>query len=203
MLVVAVAGCGASAGTTAPPGLHGDIPVRVTATFPAHQRLAQRTRLTVTVTNVSDTTLPNVAVTLTNPRYGTAAQAFGTLIAPTRHGQPIVADRSRPIWIINRAPGPCDYSCANLGPGAGATAYANTWALGALRPGRRISFSWQLTAVQAGAHAVRYQIAPELTGAARATDAGGGPAAGTLKVQIAGGPRRAWVRPDGQVVHSG
>ena len=46
-----------------------------------------------------------------------------------------VANPSRPIWIVDRAPGPCRYSCRNGGQGAAVTAYSNTWALGRLKPG--------------------------------------------------------------------
>jgi hypothetical protein len=198
---LALSACG---GTTEPQasGPPRNFPVRVSSSFPVFQRLAQKSLLLVRVKNVGSAAIPNVAVTLTNPKYGSSAQALGTLIPPTQQGQPILATRSRPIWIINKAPGPCGYSCRHLGPGAGATAYSNTWALGPLRPGQSIVFDWLVTAVQAGNYAVRYQVAGDLDGGARAVDRTGNPASGTLKVRISGQPRHAWVKQNGQVVYT-
>jgi len=129
---------------------HHSFTVKVTSSFPAHQRLAQQTEMVVSVKNTSNRTMPDVAVTVTNPRYGDAAQSFGLLIPKPGTGQPLLASRSRPIWIINRAPGACGYSCKALGPGGAATAYTDTWALGALPPGKTATFEWHLTAIQAG-----------------------------------------------------
>lgn len=198
---LALSACG---GTTEPTvsGPHRSYTVKVGASFPARQRLAQQSNLIVRVTNTGAATLPNVAVTLTNPKYGTAAQALGTLLPPTQQGQGILQNRSRPIWIIDQAPGPCGYSCKQLGPGAGATAYSNTWALGRLEPHQTITFGWHVTAVQPGSFAIRYQIAGDLQGGARALYTGGRAAAGTLHVTVSGVPRRALVRPNGQVVYS-
>ncbi len=43
-------------------------------------------------------TIPDIAVTITNPKYGTAVQAFATYLTI-----PGLASHSRPVWIINRA----------------------------------------------------------------------------------------------------
>lgn len=197
----ALAGCGGST-IARISGPRGNFPVQVRASFPSNQTLAQQTDLVVAVKNVGRATIPNVAVTLTNPKYGTAAQALGTLIAPTQSGQPIIANRSRPIWIINQGPGPCGYSCKNLGAGAGATAYSNTWALGELKPGQTVRFAWHVTAVAAGSYEVRYQVAADLEGGARATTRNGHPAVGQLTVRISGTPLHPIVKPDGQVVYT-
>jgi hypothetical protein len=191
-------GSGASAGGSG--GRRGDFQVALASSFPRHQRLAQRTSFQVRITNVGGRVMPDVAVTVLNPRYGTAAQAFGTLLAPTRPGRPILASRSRPVWIINRAPGPCGYSCRSRGPGGAATAYSNTWALGRLAPGHTVVFRWKLTAIKAGAYTVEYEVAPGLSGAARAVLANRSPARGRLSVHISSLPPSVKVLGDGRVI---
>jgi hypothetical protein len=181
---------------------HGSFVVKVTSSFPTHQRLAQATDMVVSVKNTGHRTMPDVAVTVTNPRYGDAAQSFGLLIAQTRAGQPILASRSRPVWIINQAPGTCGYSCKRLGPGGAATAYTDTWALGHLAPGHTATFRWHLTAIDAGTHMVRYQVAAGLNGYARAVSANGRAVSGTYAVTISSAPRSAYVESNGAVVSS-
>jgi hypothetical protein len=111
----------------------------------------------------------------------------------------LLASRSRPVWIINQEPGPCGYSCRNRGPGAAATAYSDTWALGRLAPGRTATFRWKLTAVLAGNYRVQYQVAAGLNGWARAVLAGGAPARGRYAVRISPRPPSETVQADGQV----
>ena len=196
-IALAVEGCG-----SAEPGAHGPhgrFPVAVASSFPRAQRLAQQTVFTVRVRNIGSRTIPNVAVTVLNPRYGSAAQAFGRLIPPSGPGQPLLASRSRPVWIITQAPGPCGYSCRNRGPGGAATAYTNTWALGRLAPGHTVSFRWKLTAVSAGPQVVEYQVAPALTGSARAVLRNGVPARGRFHVVISPVPPKVTVQSNGQV----
>ena len=192
-----VAGCGGTEQNAGEP--HAKFPVAVASSFPAAQRLAEQTSFTVRVRNVGTRTIPNVAVTVLNPRYGSAAQAFGTLIPPNGPGQPILASRSRPVWIINQAPGPCRYSCRNRGPGAAATAYSNTWALGRLAPGHTVAFRWKLTAVAAGPQTVVYEVAAGLNGFAKAVLRNGAPARGRFDVRISSVPPRSTVQSDGQV----
>lgn len=199
MLAVAglVTGCGGTEQNAGEP--HAKFPVSVASSFPSSQRLAQRTSFMVRVKNVGRRTLPNVAVTVLNPAYGTSAQAFGTVIPSNAAGQPLLASRSRPIWIVNQAPGPCAFSCRSRGPGAAATAYSNTWALGRLAPGHTAVFRWQLTAVKAGAFTVVYEVAAGLNGYAKAVLAGGSAARGRFEVRISAVPPQVTVQPDGQV----
>jgi hypothetical protein len=177
----------------------GSFPAAVHASFPASQSLAQDTNLVIKVKNTGSHTMPNVAVTLTNPRYGSGAQALGTLLAAPAAGQPILAGRSRPVWVINQAPGPCDYSCQQGGPGAGASAYTNTWALGTLAPGAVKTFEWHVTAVQSGSYTVAYRVAAGLSGQASAT---GATTAGKLRVVIRSKARQAYVNSAGKVVYT-
>lgn len=85
--MLAVAGCaggGSSAGRAIPtPAASATAyPVLVSAAFPATQHLAETVHLLVTVRNIGTGTLPNVAVTVTTPPFGTSAQAFSLLIPP-------------------------------------------------------------------------------------------------------------------------
>ncbi len=196
----ALAGCGAS---TANQGQStqatGTFAARVKASFPARQTLAQNSQLIIRIKNTGRRTMPNVAVTLTNPKYGSGAQALGTLLAAPAAGQPILAGRSRPVWVINQAPGPCGYSCRQGGPGAGATDYTNTWALGSLGPGDTKVFDWHVTALAPGAYTVAYQVAAGLAGKAFASGAG---TRGRLKVVISAKPRGAYINSAGKVVNT-
>jgi hypothetical protein len=192
-----VAGCGSieqNAGEK-----HGDFPVSVSSSFPSSQRLAEQTSFLVRIKNVGSSVIPDVAVTVLNPRYGSAAQAFGTLLKAGVSGQPILASRSRPVWIINQAPGPCGFSCKSRGPGGGATAYSNTWALGKLAPGHTAVFRWKLTAVQPGAYTVEYEVAAGLNGYAKAVLSDKSPARGHFDVHISAAPPQVTVQSNGQV----
>jgi len=171
------------------------------ASFPATQRLAQHSRLSLTVRNTGSAAIPNLAVTILNPDGGTAAQAFSQDIAAG--GQSDLASRSRPVWIIDQPPGPCGYSCQQGGPGSDVTAYSNTWALGKkLMPGQTATFAWGVTAVQAGHYKVEYQVAAGLNGKAKAIDSAGRQPTGTFDVDIKGSPQSAYVNNAGQVVNT-
>ena len=187
--------------------MRGAFPVAVTTTrFPASQRLAQPTRLVIAVRNTGHRALPDVAVTVCNgtcaadaPRgEGTDAAAFGADVQGTD-----LASSSRPVWIVNRAPGRCGYSCRHGGAGAGVSAASNTWALGRLAPGRTARFEWRVTAVAAGRHIVAWQVAGDLSGAARAVLAGGRAPRGTFTVHVRTAPARSRVTSSGRVVTTG
>jgi hypothetical protein len=194
--LLALAGCGGQARQDAnePTGnFTVDVPV---ATFPSSQRLAEHTHLVIAVRNTGTKTIPNVAVTILNPKQGVAAQAFGDLLAET----PGLASRSRPIWIVDRAPGPCGYGCTSGGAGGAVTAYTNTWALGSVKPGKTATFDWGVTAVKAGTHVIEYRVAAGLNGKARAVLAGGGQPKGTFTVKVSSAPQRSFVNDKGQIV---
>jgi hypothetical protein len=174
------------------------------AAFPATQSLAQHAHFVLTVRNVESVkTIPLVAVTICNLSCaypppsggGTQAQAFGENIKMQN-----VAYPSRPVWIVDRGPGPCQASCQSGGPGGAVTAYANTWALGPLKPGESKTFNWAVTAVKAGTHVVNWVVAAGLNGKAKAQLAGGGQPGGTVTVKISAAPQQAYVTDQGQVV---
>jgi hypothetical protein len=194
--VLALAGCGGQARQDAnePTGnFTVDVPV---AKFPSSQRLAEHTHLVIAVRNTGTKTIPNIAVTIRGPKAGVAAQAFGGLLAET----PGLANRSRPIWVVDRAPGPCGYACTSGGAGGAATAYTNTWALGSLKPGKTATFDWGVTAIKAGTHVIEYQVAAGLNGKAKAVLAGGGQPKGTFTVKISSAPQQSFVNDKGQIV---
>jgi hypothetical protein len=178
----------------------GTFPVAVTtATFPASQRLAQHTHLVIAVRNIGHQAIPNIAVTITDPKRGTSVQAFQQYLS-----MPGLASHSRPVWVIDQAPEPagagCGYSCTSGGSGGAVIAYANTWALGSLAPGATATFRWALTAVASGTHAIQYEVAAGLNGKAKARLSGGGIPKQTLTIRISSRPAQAYVNNSGQVV---
>jgi hypothetical protein len=184
---------------------HGYFPVKVSSSFPRSQQLAERSRFVVKVTNSGHKTIPDVAVSILNPKAGPGAQAFGYMLPEPASNQPPLASRSRPVWLVMQNPGPCRYSCRNLGPGGAATAYTNTWALGKLKPGATATFQWRLEAVKPGTWQVQYQVAAGLNGYAKAELSGSGGHQrphGTYTVRISTIVPRTHVKPDGQVVVS-
>jgi len=200
----ALAGCGGGGTRQDASEPSGNFPVEVPiARFPASQRLAEQTRLVISVHNSGTKTIPNVAVTICNvtcaypaPRgEGTNAQAFSQEL-----NQPNLADPSRPIWIVDRPPGPCTYSCLAGGPGGAVTAYSNTWAMGELRPHATATFRWTVTAVKPGQHVVAWQVAAGLNGKAKAVLADGSSPHGRFTVLIHRRPAQAYVTDSGKVV---
>jgi hypothetical protein len=192
-----VAGCGG--GTRQDAGeTNGNYTVDVVAAkFPTNQSLSQHAHLVITVHNAESKTIPDIAVTITDgsPDLGTQVQAFAE-----RLDMPGLASHSRPVWVIDRAPGTCAYSCQSGGPGGAVTAYSNTWALGPLKPGAVATFDWAVTAVSAGVHVVNYRVAAGLNGKAKAQLANGLPPAGSFRVVIHHAPAQAYVNDQGQVV---
>jgi hypothetical protein len=135
----------------------------ISATFPGRQRLAQKTKLEITVKNTGGETIPNLGVTLDG--------------LDKRLNDPNLSDPERPIWILNRPP----YDSV--------VAYTNTYAVGKLEPGKTRSMRWSLTAVRPGTYTVRYQVSAGLDGKAKAQLADGTPAKGSFLVRISSVPR--------------
>jgi hypothetical protein len=200
---IALAACGSGAQQDAKaPG--GNFPIEViTAKFPKLQRLAQHTHLVISVRNVGTKTIPNVAVSICNTTcaypapvgQGTSVAAFAQYLS-----MPGLASHSRPVWVIDRPPGQCGYSCQNGGEGAYVSADANTWQGGALKPGATATFRWAVTAVAAGRFVVAYQIAGDLYGKAKAVLPDGLSPAGRFPVIVAHAPGQSFVNNAGKVV---
>lgn len=147
----------------------GNFAVEVTgASFPAKQTLAEPTKLSIAVKNTDSKALPNVAVTVDSFSKATKDASL--------------ADPNRPVWIVDE------------GPAGGDTAYVNTWALGALAPGATRTFTWKVTAMQAGTQTVHYTISPGLNGKAKVADVS--KTSGSFTVAISKRPAQARVDPD-------
>jgi hypothetical protein len=80
------------------------------------------------------------------------------------------------------------------------TAYANTWALGRLAPGKTARFVWAVTAVKAGKHVVAWQVAAGLNGKAKAVLSNGSAPHGAFAVNVGTAPAQSYVNNNGQVV---
>ena len=186
MLVVTtvlVAGCGSGPRQDADEP-SGSYKLEVAAAkFPASQSIAQDSRMIVTVRNDDTKAAPNVAVTVeTEPsKAGQGTVAFGQRVDDSR-----LSDNERPVWIVNE------------GPPGGDSAATNTWALGRLGAGETKTFTWKVTAVEAGSYTLRYRISPGLAGKAKL--ASGGRTDGLFKVTIDDKPVPARVNDKGQVV---
>ena len=175
-------------------------PVAASASFPQKQRLSEHTQLVVKVTNTGRKTIPDVAVTITDGTpthrdWGTHVQAFSYLSDMSN-----VASRSRPVWIVDRAPGPCQYSCQNGGPGGATTAFSNTWALGELKPGKATTFTWHLTAVEPGAWIVTWRVAAGVFGNVKAVTADGSAPRGSYTVHIRQIPPQGYVNSKHRII---
>ena len=154
----------------------------VDASFPERQSTAQPSTMRISVRNTDDRELPNLAVTVeTEPAAGEAASAFAVA-----SNDPRLADRNRPVWILDRA------------PEGGESAFTNTWALGPMFPGQTKEIEWRLTAVRAGAYTVNYRISPGLGG--KAVPANGQRTTGSFDVVISDDPVPARVNGKGEVV---
>jgi hypothetical protein len=202
-IAIAPAACGSGAAQDAK-APSGTFPVEVVAAkWTKFQRLAQRSRLTIAVRNVGTKTIPNLAISICNTTcaypaptgQGTSVAAFAKYL-----NMPGLASHSRPVWIIQRPPGPCGYSCQTGGQGAYVSSDANTWQSGSLRPGATATFSWGLTAVEPGRYVVAYQVAGDLYGKAKTVLPGGSQPAGTFAVTIARKPAQSFVTNSGKVV---
>ena len=186
MLVVTtvlVAGCGSGPRQDADEP-SGSYKLEVAAAkFPASQSIAQDSRMIVTVRNDDTKAAPNVAVTVeTDPsKAGQGTVAFGQRVDDSR-----LSDNERPVWVVNE------------GPPGGDSAATNTWALGRLGAGETKTFTWKVTAVEAGSYTLRYRISPGLAGKAKL--ASGGRTDGLFKVTIDDKPVPARVNDKGQVV---
>ncbi len=205
LAAVALTGCGGGQRQDAQEP-SGNFPVSVTtATFPSTQRLSEHTRLVIAVRNTGQKAIPDIAVTICNTTCaypapageGSSVGAFGFNVDQTG-----LASTSRPVWIVDRPPGLCGYSCASGGPGAAVTAYTNTWALGRLAPGQTATFAWGVTPVKAGRYAVAYAVAAGLNGRAKAVASDGTAPRGVFRVAITSQPAQAYVGANGQVITS-
>lgn len=172
-----LAGCGSS-DNQASGEPTGDFTVAVTSSFPRVQAYAKNARLVISVVNRSGKTIPNVTATVD-----------GLYDASTQQG---MADPRQPVWIVN------------VGPRNGVTALTNTWALGAMPPGARRTFTWNVTPMQSGLHRLHYRVNASLYGNSRAVLASGAAPERTYNVLISSRASATKVDPaTGKVVVTG
>ena len=211
---IAVGACGSGARQDASEPT-GNFQVSASARWMASQRLSQHTVLAITVTNTGTKKIPNPAVTITDTTPSGPAPAFQKLL-----NMPGLANQARPVWSVDRAPDPAssqgncphnldpatytgpNYSSCIGGPGGAVTAYANTWALPPLAPGKSDTFIWHVTAVQSGTYVVNWRVAAGLNGKAKAVTASGVAPRGSIRVTIATAPQQSYVTNGGQVVNT-
>jgi hypothetical protein len=189
--VLAASGCGGGTRLDAhePSGIY---PIEVvSASFPGKQSIARPTAFSLTVRNAGSGTVPNVAVTLDSFNY-------------SEH-YPELAANKRPIWVIERGPGPRakppvqTQEVSQLG--AAQTVYVNTWALGPLAHNGTRTFVWHVVPVKAGVWTVHFKVAAGLAGKAHAALPAGGPVQGQLTASVAAIPPSRHVDPNtGRVV---
>jgi hypothetical protein len=181
-VVLCAAGCGSDRQDANEP--EGEFTFQVLdASFPASQTTAEPTTMRLRVRNTDDRAIPNLAVTVeTEPQSsGAAPAAFGLESTDAR-----LADSERPVWIVDRE------------PTGGESAYTNTWAFGAMRPGETRDLVWRVTAVRPGTYTVNFRVSPGLNGKARV--ASGQKPTGSFRVTISDEPVPARVNAKGEVV---
>jgi hypothetical protein len=178
---LALAGCGDDRQDADAPSGEFSLDV-VDASFPAEQRIAESSKLTLEVENTGTRAVPQLAVIVeTDPaQEGQAPVAFGQST-----DDPTLAASARPVWIVDN------------GPAGGDSAYTNTWAVGPLGPGQTRTVEWDVTAARAGRFTVGWRLAPALEGDVSLAD---GETEGTFDVTISDEPVPARVGEDGEVV---
>src|ERR1700733_7346216 len=117
-LLLSACGGGARQDASEP---NGNFPVLVTtASFPASQRLSGHSHFVLAIRNTGSKTIPNIAVTICNVTCaypapageGTSAGAFAQDLQMQG-----LANASRPVWVVDRPPGACNYGCKANSPG--------------------------------------------------------------------------------------
>jgi hypothetical protein len=184
VLALALTGCGGSDKPHAEQSMTYSVAIPVRS-FPSRQLLAQHVQLRLDVTNKGSRAIPNVAATISTGSgpNGAAVEAFGSELAGKG-----LASHSRPVWVVDD------------GPVSGDTAYANTWALGAIAPHQTRSFTWSVVPVRAGRYTLRYSLTGSTTGRSPLRLADGGAARGSFSVNVSGKPPKVRVTPDGRIV---
>ncbi len=158
------------------------------ARFPDEQKLAKSSRMTITVRNADTKTIPNLAVTMGT---GVGNPSAGEGPAGLTYYDEGNEDPAKPIFTVDTSPRGAE------------TAYKDTWALGALKPGRSKTFNWDVTAVDARPYNIRYRVSAGLDGKAMAITASGGAPAGRFTGEVSDAAPQAKVADSGEDIISG
>jgi hypothetical protein len=167
----------------------GDFDVEVVdASFPKTQKLGQSSDLELTVRNVGDEAVPNLAVTVNGFGY--------------RREETGLSDPNRPRFAVNGLPVEIGGfpEAREAAPRGCDTAYVNTWACGALKPDGVRTLRWTVTAVVSGPYKIDYSVAAGLNGKAKAVVSGGGAPKGSFAGIISDKPNHTLIGPDGKTV---
>jgi hypothetical protein len=139
----------------------------ISASFPGRQRLAQESQLRISVKNVGDREIPNLAMTV---------DGFNQHV-----DDPSLANPRRNIWILNSPP-------LNS-----ASAFPDTWTLGPVPAGATRTAVWNVTAVRPGTYTLRYRVGAGTDGRAQAELPDGSQPIGSFIARITDAPRRVVV----------
>jgi hypothetical protein len=187
-----LAGCGGSTQDANEPSARYTVRV-LSASFPPKQAVARPSALQLRIMNPGTETVPNIVVTVNSFYY--------------RSEYPNLADRARPIWIVDEGPGAIPSRPVETvpfdSPGGAVTATVDTWAAGPLGPGGTRTLTWRLTPVKSGLHTVRYTVSAGLGGKARAQQVSGTLVIGRFNVAIAPAPPVNHVNPETGLVEPG
>jgi hypothetical protein len=122
----------------------------------------------------------------------------------TTSDQSDVADPERPQFIVNKIPTATTRTAPALDPAPleRTSAFVDTYPLGPLDPGRRATFTWDVTAVKAGPYRLCWRVNAGLFGKAKAVAAQDSPQPvnGEFKGDVSNKPPKASIGPDGHTV---
>ncbi len=189
-----LAACGGESSSDAnePSGTY-DIGV-TRASFPTEQQLGQTSLLRLGFRNDGEKTVPNLAVTISiaGKAGETSALPFGIRDATAELAQP-----DRPVWVL-AATYPRRQGSSE--PGGAETSNDKTFAFGPLKSGETTVAVWKLSAVKAGDYTLRYQVAANLSGSAKARTQGDVAPGGSIVTEISAAPPDVEVTDSGEVV---
>jgi hypothetical protein len=189
-----LAACGGESSSDAnEPG--GTYDIRVTeASFPTSQKIGQTSLMRLGFRNTGGKTVPALAVTISIAgKLGQTSSLPFAIHDPT----PGLAQADRPVWVLAatypRLRGSAD-------PGGASTSNNKTFAFGPLKPGKTIEAIWKLSAVKAGRFTLRYNVAADLSGSAKARTSGNVAPGGSFATEISTAPPDVEVTDSGEVV---
>jgi hypothetical protein len=202
LAVLLVTGCGEQKQDAKEP--KGTFPLAVErATFPAGQRLAKQSRMTIVVRNAGSRSVPDVSVTVKCKGQGAGEEGGGGGFYYNT-SQPGVADPQRPQFVVDKIPTRTPRPTGPLGldPLERSSAFVDTYPLGKLAPGGTVAFTWDVTAVKSGPYRLCWRVNAGLYGKAKAVTAASSPQAiaGVFQGTVARKAPIAEVTPSGKVV---
>jgi hypothetical protein len=207
---LAIGGCGSGTRQDADEP-SGNFPVEiVSASFPTAQRLATTSNMVIVVRNPGEKKIPVISVTVKcrSAKGGSGGSASGGSSGgfAYRTTQPRVADPARPRFIVNRIPTrtPRVYDQGRLDPLERSSSYVDTYPLGSLRPGRSVTFRWNVTAVKSGPFKICYRVNAGLDGKAKAVPPSSGErVTGQFVGEVAAKAPSSHIAEDGKTVVEG